>query len=103
MNKSSKASATESVRGLVPCRPIDLLHRLARTKLPIRVDDCGEIEILRVLKLGGTIKAAIPETRTQPGGLDTAQRQPPAIVAEITSIGRILLERFAPNTRPQCL
>jgi hypothetical protein len=103
MNKSVKASATASARGPVPSHPIDLLHRLARAKLPIRVYDFGEIEILRVLKLGGTIKAAIPEMPSLPGCLGAAQRQLPATVAEITSIGRFLLERFAPGTRPQCL
>lgn len=102
MNKSPQAPGSDSPQGGLP-RPIDLLHRLARTKLPIRVDDCGEIEILRVLKLGGTIKAAIPEARPVSGSHGAAHRQSPATVAEVTSIGRILLERFAPRTRPQCL
>ncbi|MDR6536286.1 hypothetical protein [Variovorax soli] len=76
-------------------RPIDLLQRLANTRLPIRIVDHSEIETLRILKLSGSIKAAIPDAGRPPGGLQRAQAQSPATVDEITRLGRILLERFA--------
>ena len=76
-------------------RPIDLLQRLANTRLPIRIVDHGEIETLRVLQLSGSIKAAIPDAARVPGGLQRSHAQSPATVDEITRLGRILLERFA--------
>jgi hypothetical protein len=80
-------------------QPIDLLHRLANARLPIRIVDDGDIETLRILKLAGSIKAAIPEATRLPGGLNQPHRQLPATVDEITTIGRSLLYRFA-NRRP---
>lgn len=76
-------------------RPIDLLQRLANTRLPIRIADHGEIETLRILKLSGSIKAAIPDAARLPGGLQRGHAQSPATVDEITRLGRILLDRFA--------
>ncbi|WP_162586216.1 hypothetical protein [Variovorax sp. RA8] len=72
-----------------------MLQRLANTKLPIRVVDDGDIETLRILKLAGSIKAAIPEAAHSPGDLHRGQRQLPATVDEITRLGRAMLERFA--------
>lgn len=78
-------------------RPIDLLQRLAHAKLPIRIIDHGAIETLRILKLAGTIKAAIPEAGRLPGGLAQGQTPFAATVDEITRMGRDLLARFAPS------
>ncbi|MGJ7498297.1 hypothetical protein ACSFA8_24975 [Variovorax sp. RT4R15] len=80
-------------------RPIDLLQRLANTRLPIRIVDHGEIETLRILKLSGSIKAAIPDAARPPGGLLRSHAQSPATVDEITRLGRILLDRF-PSRAP---
>jgi hypothetical protein len=106
MNPSNKTPWSESLRESFP-QPVDLLRRLASARLPLRIVDDGEIETLRILKLGGLIKAAIPDAARLPGGLDQSRGQPPATVDEITRIGRILLDRFA-ATRPmlahaQCL
>jgi hypothetical protein len=107
MNMSHTTSRNECLLGSFP-RPIDLLRRLASTRLPIHIADHGEIETLRILKLGGSIKAVIPESPRLPGGLHPSQGQAPATVDEITKLGRILLERFAKrrlprHTRAQCL
>ena len=92
-------------------RPIDLLQRLANTRLPIRIVDHGEIETLRILTLSGSIKAAIPDAAQPPGGLLRSHAQSPATVDEITRLGRILLDRFpsraqgrtSAQLRMQCL
>jgi len=76
-------------------KPIDLLRRLAAARLPIHTADLREIEALRILKLGGSIKAAIPEAPRLPGGLDPGRSPEPATVAEITHLGRRMLELFA--------
>ncbi|MBT2323939.1 hypothetical protein J7E62_16455 [Variovorax paradoxus] len=110
MYMSHKTAGTEAPHGSFP-RPIDLLQRLADTRLPIRLADQGDIETLRILKLGGCIKAAIPEPARLPGGLDRSPGQSRATVDEITKLGRSLLALFAkPSTaralahpRAQCL
>ncbi|PSL84417.1 hypothetical protein C7T35_11710 [Variovorax sp. WS11] len=70
--------------------------------------DHAEIETLRILKLGGSIKAAIPDATRIPGGLAPSQGQVPATVDEITGVGRSLLDVFARrptrmHPRVQCL
>jgi hypothetical protein len=80
-------------------RPIDLLQRLADTRLPTHIVDHGEIETLRILKLSGSIKAAIPDAARLQGGLQR-YAQSPATVDEITILGRILLDRF-PGAAPR--
>jgi hypothetical protein len=94
MTESNRTPANESPHEAFP-QPIDLLRRLASARLPIRVVDNGDIETLRILKLAGSIKAAIPEATRLPGGLNQPHRQLPATVDEITRIGRSLLSRFA--------
>jgi hypothetical protein len=98
MIESNRTPTNESPHGAFP-QPIDLLCRLANARLPIRIVDDGDIETLRILKLAGSIKAAIPEATRLPGGLNQSHRQLPATVDEITTIGRSLLYRFA-NHRP---
>lgn len=94
MHTSHSAPRNEASPGSFP-QPLELLQRLANTRLPIRVLDHGEIETLRILKLAGSIKAAIPEAAHPAGGLHRCQRQLPATVDEITRLGRTLLDRFA--------
>ncbi|WP_162579770.1 hypothetical protein [Variovorax sp. PBS-H4] len=94
MHTSHIAPRNEAPNGAFP-QPLELLRRLANTSLPIHVVDHGEIETLRILKLAGSIKAAIPEAAHPPGGLHRSPRQLPAKVDEITRLGRKLLERFA--------
>jgi hypothetical protein len=94
MHTSPIAPRNETPHGSFP-QPLELLQRLANTRLPIHVVDHGEIETLRILKLAGSIKAAIPEAAHPAGGLQRSQRQLPAKVDEITRLGRTMLERFA--------
>lgn len=75
-------------------QPIDLLRRLAGARLPVRISDDTDVETLRILKLGGTIKAAIPDAPRVPGGL-SPQGQTVATVSEITKVGRRMLDLFA--------
>lgn len=81
-------------------QPIELLRRLANARLPVHVVDHAEIETLRILKLGGSIKAAIPDAARVPGGLDSSYGQLPATVDEITRVGRSLLDLFASRRTP---
>jgi hypothetical protein len=97
MTKSNPTPRSECLHGSFP-QPLDLLRRLSNTRLPIHIVDYDEIETLRILKLGGSIKAVIPDAARLPGGLDQAREQPPAIVDEIKRLGRILLDRF--TSRP---
>lgn len=94
MNKPDRTTIDECPRGSFPA-PLDLLRRLANSRLPIHIVDDTEIEILRILKLGGSIKAAIPDAARLPGGLDQARRKMPATVDEITRLGRSMLDLFA--------
>lgn len=67
-----------------------LLHRLAAQELPIAVTTGAQVDAVRVLSLAGHVKATIPKPiRTLDG-----YEQPPAIVNEITSLGRSMLRRF---------
>ncbi len=67
-----------------------LLHRLAAQELPIAVSSGAQVDALRILSLAGHVKAAIPKpVRTLDG-----YEQPPAVVNEITSLGRSMLKRF---------
>ena len=102
MHTSHIAPRNETPHGSFP-QPLELLQRLANTRLPIRVVDHGEIETLRILKLAGSIRAAIPEAAHPPGGLHRSQRQLPATVDEITRLGRTMLERFARPSRGRTL
>ena len=107
MNQPHTTTGSECLPGSLP-PPVDLLRRLANARLPIRIADHREIETLRILKLGGCIKAAIPDAARLPGGLGPSNRQAPATVGEITRLGRILLDGFAKRpvpayTRAQCL
>ncbi len=67
-----------------------LLHRLAAQELPVAVTTGAHVDAIRVLSLAGHVKATIPKpVRTLDG-----YEQPPAIVNEITSLGRSMLKRF---------
>lgn len=94
MNKSRQTSTIECPPRS-PSQPIELLLRVAGARLPLRIDDHADIETLRILKLGGTIKAAIPDEVRVPGGLNQSHRQLHATVDEITRVGRRMLDLFA--------
>jgi hypothetical protein len=67
-----------------------LLHRLAAEELPIAVAGGAEIDAVRVLSMAGHVRATIPKPlRTLDG-----YAQPPAMVNEITALGRTMLRRF---------
>lgn len=102
MHTSHTAPRNEAPHDAFP-QPLELLQRLANATLPIRVVDDGEIETLRILKLAGSIKAAIPEAAHPAGDLHRSQRQLPATVDEITRLGRTMLERFARPSRGRTL
>jgi hypothetical protein len=69
---------------------MNLLHRLAVQELPIAVVGGAQVDALRVLNLAGHVKAQIPKpVRTIDG-----YEQPPAMVNEITSLGRSMIKRF---------
>jgi hypothetical protein len=67
-----------------------LLHRLAAQELPVAVTTGAQVDAVRVLSLAGHVRASIPKPiRTLEG-----YEQPPAVVNEITSLGRSMLRRF---------
>lgn len=71
-------------------RPLALLDRLARARLPVMVVEDGEIELVRVLQLSGSLRARVPDpVRTLDG-----HGQAPATVVEITGLGHQLLASF---------
>lgn len=71
---------------------MNLLKKLAATKLPCTVPDAGKIDRLRVLDAAGRIKVLIPAVRVD---CDDHTRQAPAIVLEITASGWKSLEASA--------
>ena len=81
------------IRSFVPQTPamsLKLLHRLLHEKLPVHLNDGADIDLLRVMILAGLAKGAIsPPVRTLSGHV-----QPPAVVTEITRIGRMMASRF---------
>lgn len=67
-----------------------LLHRLAAEELPVAVAGGADVDAVRVLSMAGHVRATIPKPlRTLDG-----YQQPPAMVNEITSLGRTMLKRF---------
>lgn len=71
---------------------MNLLKKLAQTKLPCTVPDAEKIDRLRVLDAAGRIKVLIPAARVD---CDDCTRQAPAIVLEITACGWKSLETNA--------
>ena len=69
---------------------LKLLHRLKNEKLPVYLNDGADIDMLRVMILAGLVKGTIAApVRTLSGHI-----QPPAMVTEITRIGRMMASRF---------
>ena len=69
---------------------LQLLHQLANRHLPAVVVDDDEVEAVRLLVMAGHAKASVPAPVRTLSGHD----QPPAVVTEITPLGRVFLERF---------
>ncbi len=69
---------------------LKLLHRLLKEELPVHLADGADIDMLRVMILAGMAKGTIPPpVRTLSGHV-----QPPAVITEITRIGRMMASRF---------
>lgn len=67
-----------------------LLQRLMQAQLPIYLTTGEDIDKLRVLMLAGLVKGDIEApVRTLSG-----HTQPPAVVYEITPIGRVMASKF---------
>ncbi|MBN8746857.1 Uncharacterised protein [Xylophilus ampelinus] len=75
--------------------PLELLHALARAPLPLRITDPADIDKLRALQAAGQVRAQIPPARQ---GLGGQEEQPPAVVFEITRLGRMAVQTFRPPT-----
>jgi len=74
---------------------IALLHRIARVGTPYVVANEREIDIVRVLTLGGHVKALIPPVP----GPGAKEKQLPAIVTDITPLGHWILRSLSPRRR----
>jgi hypothetical protein len=74
--------------------PMDLLEELADLDLPCEISDRVEVDKLRVLLAAGHIDAVIPPVAHD-------QTQKPAIVLEITPLGRKALRFFGSPARLQ--
>lgn len=69
---------------------LKLLHRLKNEKLPVHLTDGADIDMLRVMILAGLARGTIAApVRTLSGHI-----QPPAVVTEITRIGRMMASKF---------
>ena len=71
---------------------MDMLRLLANSKLPFRVGDTSQIDLVRVLDAAGCIVALVPPAHIDP---DHCERQDPATVLKVTEHGRRTLNREA--------
>lgn len=69
--------------------PLDILHVLARKKLPVAVHGIRRVEAVRVLVLSGHIEATVPVA--QPSLMPSS---PVAVVTRITPMGLRMLQSF---------
>jgi hypothetical protein len=70
--------------------PIWFLDRISTMDVPRPIADADHIELLRVLQIGGAVRAMIPAQRRTLQGF----HQEPALLLEVTSAGRRLLRSF---------
>lgn len=73
--------------------PLELLHALSRARLPVQVCEPSDIDKLRALQAAGQVRAQIPPARQ---GLGGQEEQAPAVVLEITRLGRMAVQAFRP-------
>jgi hypothetical protein len=69
--------------------PLDILHVLARKKLPVSVYGIRKVEAVRVLVLSGHVEATVPSA--EPSLMPSS---PVAIVTRITPMGMRMLQSF---------
>lgn len=67
-----------------------VLREIASRTLPAMVAGGGNVDGVRILVAAGLVKATIPPPERTPDGYE----QLPALVTEITSLGRMMLKRF---------
>lgn len=73
--------------------PLDILHVLARRKLPVTVRGIRKVEAVRVLVLSGHIEAVVPVIEPS-----LTPSSPVATVTRITPMGLRMLQSF-PRSR----
>jgi hypothetical protein len=73
--------------------PLEILHFLARKKLPVSVHGIRKVEAVRVLMLSGHIEAIVPVTEPS-----LTPASPVAVVTRITPMGMRMLQSF-PRSR----
>ncbi|HUD32953.1 MAG TPA: hypothetical protein VMR43_08030 [Variovorax sp.] len=69
--------------------PLDILHVLARKKLPVTVHGIRKVEAVRVLVLSGHVEAVVPVIEPS-----LTPSSPIAIVTRITPMGLRMLQSF---------
>ena len=69
--------------------PLDILHFLARTQLPVSVRGIRKVEAVRVLMLSGHIEAVFPVIEPS-----LTPSSPVAVVKRITPMGMRMLQSF---------
>ncbi|OUM00820.1 hypothetical protein [Variovorax sp. JS1663] len=67
-----------------------VLREIASRPLPAMIAGGGHVDGVRVLVAAGLVKATIPPPQRTMDGYE----QLPAMVTEITSLGRMMLRRF---------
>lgn len=73
--------------------PLEILHVLARRKLPVVVRGIRKVEAVRVLVLSGHIEAELPAAEAS-----LMPASPTAVVMRITPLGKRMLQSF-PRSR----
>jgi hypothetical protein len=76
---------------------VRLLHRIAREQLPYAIAGEREVDAVRILVLGGHLKADVPPPVLLCNG---RLYQAPATVTAITALGRMLLRSCPPRAAP---
>jgi hypothetical protein len=77
--------------------PLEILHLLARKKLPVSVYGIRQVEAVRVLVLSGHLEALLP--LAEPSLMPSS---PVAIVTRITPMGMRMLQSF-PSQKTQAM
>lgn len=76
--------------------PLDILHLLARKKLPVSVHGIRKVEAVRVLVLSGHIEAVVPVIEPS-----LTPASPVALVTRITPMGMRMLQSFPRSRIPE--
>lgn len=76
--------------------PLEVLHFLARKKLPVSVHGIRKVEAVRVLMLSGHVDAIIPVIEPS-----LTPSSPVAVVTRITPLGLRMLQSFPRSRGPE--